>query len=236
MLAGSRDIPLMRSGFWQVRTWQLSWASSLFLTGLEACLHAGWLFPPNLVNSQVWHFTSCSGSQTFFFFLTYKLQFQISDNLRLSQGFRKFSNLNNYQFHPPSQSSVSNKNKIQYVPKFLNCHNFGQNIYAKNNNCRRGRQPIPTLKKKKVHAYFYCYTWVCVFRGKRGRVLIPAVTGNQSFWPLSLAEGPTGELDARLQRRYCFGRCQQRLIRHFVSSPGDQKCLFFYRPAKPKNN
>lgn len=170
MLAGSRDIPLMRSGFWQVRTWQLSWASSLFLTGLEACLHAGWLFPPNLVNSQVWHFTSCSGSQTFFFFLTYKLQFQISDNLRLSQGFRKFSNLNNYQFHPPSQSSVSNKNKIQYVPKFLNCHNFGQNIYAKNNNCRRGRQPIPTLKKKKGPCVFLllymsvCFqreTWTC---------------------------------------------------------------------------
>lgn len=29
----------------------------LFLTRLEACLHAGWLFPPNLVKSQVWQFT-----------------------------------------------------------------------------------------------------------------------------------------------------------------------------------
>lgn len=66
------------------------------------------------------------------------------------------------------------------------------------------------------------------------RVLIIAVTGktrNQRLWPLSLAETLTGELDTRLQHLLLW-----QMLRVFdwtvvVKAPGNQKCLFFCRPA-----
>lgn len=153
MLAGSRDIPLMRSGSWQVGTWQPSWASSLFLTGLEV-LSARWLTlstKPCKLSSVTLHFLFMALRLFFFCFLTSKLQFEISDHLRLSQGFffcRKFSNLNNYQFHHPiARDQFLIKIRYSILQNSWTVTILDKTFMQKNNNSRRSRQP----KKKKTN-------------------------------------------------------------------------------------
>lgn len=182
MLAGSRDIPLMRSGSWQVGTWQPSWASSLFLTGLEV-LSARWLTlstKPCKLSSVTLHFLFMA-LRLFFFLLFLLFNFQItiwnfwsSEIVPRIFFFRKFSNLNNYQFHHPIA-------RDQFLIKIR--YSILQN--STKHLCKKITTPdvaVNQKKKKLVHAYFYCYAWVCFFRRKRGRVLIPQLLATFISW------------------------------------------------------